>query len=28
LVVRWDHDPKMYLAFVHVACLIITLRKL
>lgn len=28
LVVRYEHEITMYLAFVHVACLIITLRKL
>lgn len=28
LLVRYDHDIKMYKAFFHVACLIITLRHL
>jgi len=28
LVVRWDYSLKMYLAFFHLACLIITLRRL
>jgi transposase len=28
LVVRWERDIKMYRAFFHVACLLITLRKL
>jgi len=28
LVVRWERFPHMYLAFVHVACLVIALRKL
>jgi len=28
LVVRWDRDPRTYLAFVHVACLMIALRQL
>lgn len=28
LVVRYDHDIKMYEAFFHVACLLITLRHL
>lgn len=28
LVVRWDRNAKMYLAFLHVACLVITLRSL
>lgn len=28
VVVRYDRYPQMYLAFVHVACLLITLRKL
>jgi transposase len=28
LVVRWDHDIAIYNAFFHIACLIITLRRL
>jgi transposase len=28
IVVRWERYPQMYLAFVHVACLIITARQL
>jgi transposase len=28
LVVRWDHDITVYKAFFHIACLIITLRRL
>ena len=28
LVVRWDHDIMVYDAFFHVACLLITLRRL
>ena len=28
LVVRWERQALMYLAFVHVACLLLTLRKL
>jgi transposase len=28
LVVRWDHDIVVYNAFFHIACLIITLRRL
>jgi transposase len=28
LVVRWDRSAKMFLAFLHVACLVITLRHL
>lgn len=28
IVVRWDRYPQMYLAFVHVACLLITARQL
>jgi transposase len=28
LVVRWEHSLTMFLAFVHVACLLITLRRL
>jgi len=28
LVVRWDRSAKMFLAFIHVACLMITLRAL
>jgi transposase len=28
LVVRWDHSLTIYLAFFHLACLIITLRRL
>ena len=28
LVVRWERYPQMYLAFAHVACLLITLRQL
>ena len=28
LVVRWDHSLLMYLAFFHLACLVITLRRL
>jgi len=28
IVVRWERYPKMYLAFVHVACLLITARQL
>ena len=28
LVVRWEHQLKMYLAFFHLACLLITLNRL
>ena len=28
IVVRWERHSKMYLAFLHVACLMITLRHL
>lgn len=28
IVVRYDRYPQMYLAFIHVACLIITVRQL
>lgn len=28
LVVRWEHSLTMFLAFFHVACLLITLRRL
>ena len=28
IVVRWERNPRMFLAFVHVACLLITARQL
>lgn len=28
LLIRWERSPKMYLAFLHMACLIITARQL
>jgi len=28
LLVRWEHHLKMYLAFFHLACLVITLNRL